>query len=463
MPSCFWCKSLNWTAVGVSSGGPFLGRLVDAKGPRITLIIALLLLFGGYFGIKAIFDMGSGEPISSITLGALIFCQFITGVGGVGGSISSVNTVAKSFPDRLRTTTTGIVISAYGLSAFLFSAISRVVSPGNTSDFLLVLAIGTSFPMILGWLFIRPIPLPETERSNILESGIGENFVSGTDESLAIFARQNTSHTHLLADDVEISSGESGKLLVDGSSNLSGRAMLVKFDFWLLFTIMSLLGGTAIMWINNVGSIVQSLLAEGNTVYDDAESSKWQSIQVSTISMMNFSGRICIGIIADYSKNHLGLRRAYCISLVAFLFLSSQIAASFVSDVKHLHIASAMLGCAYGGLCSLLPTITIEWFGLAHFSENWGTVCLASLLGGNLFSFAFGINLDAHTPSVSPASGNAQCVQGVECYISSIRLTIGTTFLALVLAILAGVRDRRRFVDVKASGPEAVFWEAEED
>jgi hypothetical protein len=88
---------------------------------------------------------------------------------------------------------------------------------------------------------------------------------------------------------------------------------------------------------------------------------------------MNFSGRIFIGmslhlpyhlishrlvgVIADYSKNRLGLRRAYCISLVAFLFLSSQIAVSFVSDVRHLYIASAMLGFAYGGLFGDLPLL----------------------------------------------------------------------------------------------------------
>jgi hypothetical protein len=54
-------------------------------------------------------------------------------------------------------------------------------------------------------------------------------------------------------------------------------------------------------------------------------------------------------------------------------------------------------------------------------------------------------------------------VQGVECYISSIRLTIGATFLALLLGLLAAVRDRKRFADVKAGRPEAVVWEAGED
>jgi hypothetical protein len=80
------------------------------------------------------------------------------------------------------------------------------------------------------------------------------------------------------------------------------------------------------------------------------------------------------------------------------------------------------------------------------------------------------MNLDAHahapessSPSVSPTPSSAQCVQGVECYISSVRLTIGATFLGLLLGLLAAVRDRRKFADVKSGRPEDVVWEAEED
>jgi hypothetical protein len=54
----------------------------------------------------------------------------------------------------------GVVMSAFGLSAFFFSSISHALFPGNASDFLLVLALGTSLPMVLGFFFVRPIPLP---------------------------------------------------------------------------------------------------------------------------------------------------------------------------------------------------------------------------------------------------------------------------------------------------------------
>jgi hypothetical protein len=86
--------------VGVYSTAPPLGKLVDAKGPRIPLVLGLVFTSVGYFGIKAIFDAGSGEPISTLTLVALISCSYMTGAGGNGGLTAAVNTVARSFPDQ---------------------------------------------------------------------------------------------------------------------------------------------------------------------------------------------------------------------------------------------------------------------------------------------------------------------------------------------------------------------------
>lgn len=53
---------------------------------------------------------------------------------------------------------TGLVISGFGLSAFLFSSIAHIAFPGNTSDFLLLLALGTSLAPLVGLLFLRVIP-----------------------------------------------------------------------------------------------------------------------------------------------------------------------------------------------------------------------------------------------------------------------------------------------------------------
>ena len=139
--------------------------------------------------MRYIYDSGLAPDAlsaSTISFCALLLCSFLTGVGSNGGFGGAVNSTAKTFPDRAvctffflvffffakviflttpcqRASTTGLVISGYGLSAFLFSTISHIFFAGSASSFLLVLALGSSFPMILGFFFVRPIPLPEEE------------------------------------------------------------------------------------------------------------------------------------------------------------------------------------------------------------------------------------------------------------------------------------------------------------
>ena len=87
------------------------------------------------------------------------------------------------------------------------------------------------------------------------------------------------------------------------------------------------------------------------------------------------------------------------------------------------------------------------------------------MIGGNVFSIAFGRNLDAHAPS-EPAPADAtltlaanatlattmradadashQCLQGRECYAGSLAFTIAACTLALALSLFTGWRDWRR-------------------
>ena len=66
-------------------------------------------------------------------------------------------------------------MSGFGLSAFFFSSISRTLFPGNTSDFLFVLALGTAIPMIFGFFFVRIIPLP-SHGTTAIEVGSSNNY-----------------------------------------------------------------------------------------------------------------------------------------------------------------------------------------------------------------------------------------------------------------------------------------------
>jgi len=92
----------NFTVVGVYLTGPILGKIVDARGPRLLLIGAFISLLSGYSGIRGIYDAGLGEAtqLSRVRFVLLVTCSFITGAGGHSGMASAMNTTAKSFPDN---------------------------------------------------------------------------------------------------------------------------------------------------------------------------------------------------------------------------------------------------------------------------------------------------------------------------------------------------------------------------
>lgn len=64
---------------------------------------------------------------------------------------------ALNWPDY-RGTATAFPLSAFGLSAFFFSAVSWIAFPDNTSDLLLLLAIATFTMIFVGTFFLRVIP-----------------------------------------------------------------------------------------------------------------------------------------------------------------------------------------------------------------------------------------------------------------------------------------------------------------
>lgn len=57
-----------------------------------------------------------------------------------------------------RGTATAFPLSAFGLSAFFFSAVSHLALPGDTAGFLLFLSIGTCIMIASSTFFIRILP-----------------------------------------------------------------------------------------------------------------------------------------------------------------------------------------------------------------------------------------------------------------------------------------------------------------
>lgn len=104
------------------------------------------------------------------------------------------------------------------------------------------------------------------------------------------------------------------------------------------------------------------------------------------------------------------------------------------------------------------------------------------MLGGNLFSIAFGRNLDAHSigtqiapPTTLNSTSNIilsrtagpsepQCLEGRDCYVASLYMTIAASCLALTLGVWAGWRDQQKHAagSSRANAQTVVMWEDDE-
>lgn len=138
---------------------------------------------------------------------------------------------------------------------------------------------------------------------------------------------------------------QSGKQLLDIGPNIYGVKLWTSIDFWIPFISLSLRQSPFILsiatiktfscfserdwvdvWvsplfpsynrsietknpgkidINNIGSMAQALYVYSHKDrYSEVDASQWQAAQVSTISFMNFSGRVLIGTCTKFPCSH---------------------------------------------------------------------------------------------------------------------------------------------------------------
>lgn len=140
-----------WGNMGMYALGFPVGLLIDSRGPRIAVVMGMLLLAAGYFPLHEAYDIGFG----SVTL----FCFFssMTGLGGCMAFTAAMKTSALNWPHH-RGTATAFPVSAFGLSAFFFSTLGAFLFTENTSAFLMLLACGTSGLIFSGLFFLRVLP-----------------------------------------------------------------------------------------------------------------------------------------------------------------------------------------------------------------------------------------------------------------------------------------------------------------
>lgn len=142
--------------IGMYAMGIPGGILIDAKGPRWGVLLGGLALAAGYFPLRAAYIAGSGS--------VPVLCLFglLTGVGSCTAFSAAIKVSATNWPSR-RGTATAFPLSAFGLSAFFYTAVAGAVFPDDTAGYLLLLACGTTVMVLGGMVFLQMAPTTSSE------------------------------------------------------------------------------------------------------------------------------------------------------------------------------------------------------------------------------------------------------------------------------------------------------------
>lgn len=407
----------------------------------------------------------------------LAFFMLLTGMGNSAGNNAAINVQAKSWDGSRRGTCMAVVLSAFGLSALVYSMISNLFFTGNVTGYLDMLALGSFASFIVGLFLLKIIPphpekVPRAQRQYgaIPANGPGRDHAevprprqrrsrSSSEMSARVYAWLDDMQERAANDDnVDDPFDEEAA----HHAHATAMQLLKDPDFLLLWAVLGLISGAGLLLINNVGTITHALwdadhrvpthgLASwlfadvGTRSQKEAERfmiQRIQTLQVSCISIGNASGRILIGALSDLVIRITGepTHRTLFLLPVAFLAITSQCLAAWpnmVTDVHRLVYVSSLTGLMYGTLFGIGPVLVFEWFGMASFSRNWGLMSLSPVLGGNVYNLVFGHVYDSH---VAPGSHSHRCYEGEDCYRAVFILTTLGCTLALLISITLVVR-----------------------
>jgi MFS family permease len=458
------------------------GMVIDAKGHKPGLIVGFLAMGIGYYPMKIAYDNGPG----SMSVAALCFFSGLTGIGSCCAFQAAIKVSAQNFPNH-RGTATGFPLAAFGLSAFLFSLVGSLVFPGDTSGFILLLAVGTPTLVIICYFFLRVVPhsglysaIPGTERrgsvvinpaseSNKDEDarGVGQSLAYESEEE-AYSSTYHLRHHHesdigstsipktaaatpssdeeddFLSEASSLVSKPPRQLTIDTQLDIKGLKLIVYPGFWELWILLSLLAGTGLMTINNIGLDTHALWRAWDPEMDPTYIEKQQASLVSLLSLLSCFGRLASGVSSDIVVRKTGLSRLWMVVMAGIIFWIAQISALSIDNPHLLYLVATLSGLGYGLAFGVFPTMTAESFGMNGLSQNWGTMTLAPAISGNVFNVFYGVVMDSHAELADPEDpDSAECVLGKGCYKNAYYITFCSSLAAIFLALFSIWRRSR--------------------
>jgi MFS family permease len=432
--------------IGTYIGAIVNGVLMDHFGTLLTSLFSGVFLFGGW----ALLYAGSLELVGHkpAILGIYYAIQQF---GSQGGFYAALVGNLGNFKLKHRGTVTGILVSMYGLSAFLVSQLYAHVFDSYPPTLFLFMAFFTLALCLMGACALRVVK-PYSSKGTInqkLVAVLGTDHWSGSESTQSIFS--DSEDSSLSASPIgsspaspfapatpppdhskdlpTLSAQDSQPTNVPRYGQRKFFSLLRHPDFWCLAVTSFLTAGSGITFITIVGSVAQSWrLTEAPY--------NWQaSTFTSVLSISNCLGRIIYGVCQDALRKHVRnvtflLPIALTIGIAHFMMI-------WWMSVPSLMLGAILTGLSYGGFFATINVIINKYYGDENYSSNLGWNTLIIGVSGLIWGQVAGKLYDHF------ADPKTKHCYGPNCYRYTFMITTTLCVISLFVVLFIIWRERR--------------------
>lgn len=306
------------------------GSLQDKYGPKPMLRLSFILA-GVSFVLSGLFISLAGIIISfGILFGAAMAFGYAT----------TTPTAIKWFSAKKRGLVSGVVVSGFGLAGLYVAPLTTyLINTFSLSKAFIIL--GIFFSLLIAFLhrYIKTPPegfIPETETNKVQKK-----------------------------DSIKI--------------DFTWKEMLKKYQFyllWLIFFCGTLSGLKVLGQLSSIGKEQAGLLSSG------------ASLLIMLYAVFNCIGRFTCGFISDK------IGRKTTIIIVFFLQVITYLLFGKLNNLLTLSIGTGIIAWCFGGMLTLFPSTTADYFGVKNLGTNYGLVFTAWGVGGIIGPLIGGIVRD---------------------------------------------------------------------
>ena len=266
-------------------------------------------------------------------LGLTAFFGIVFGIGMGMGYAAPTPAAVKWFSPKKRGLISGIVVSGFGLAPLYIAPLTTwLLSQYTLSQTFMIMGVGFFVLIVALAMFIRNPP----DDHQIIPVDVSKVPDNAADASAP-------------------------RWKVEYDWNEAFRTTAFK-RLWIMFCFGTFAGLLIIGQLSKIGFEQANV---GNAY-----------MLVGTYAVFNCTGRILCGVLSDKFGRMRTMFSMFLIQVVVYIF--------FARLVTPMSLATgvALVGFTFGGMLSLFPATTADYFGMKHFGVNYGMMLTAWGVGG---------------------------------------------------------------------------------